>query len=242
MGGPFRLLEFHRHSAGENGKCGQRDLWSRCPGKTCRKRQAQRERTAEPVPRLATGESAVSQKGRLDFSTFAISNTLFKCIALIIRRVQSGDLLDCPLFAIKLPFHPRSSRCSFSKHLYTKHFPKHALLDLPRSLKPRRKVNQNHGTFPGGRDCKCRQRCLWSRCPIPPRGKVNRFRGNSRHFPQGRKRQVPPAVPVEPVPRPAAGESEPFSPKSPALSPEVEMPSAAREACGGGTPADRGGK
>ncbi len=146
----FRLLEFHRHSAGENGKCGQRDLWSRCPGKTCRKRQAQRERTAEPVPRLATGESAVSQKGRLDFSTFAISNTLFKCIALIIRRVQSGDLLDCPLLAIKPPFHPRSSRCSFSKHLYTKHFPKHALLDLPRSLKPRRKVNQNHGTFPGG--------------------------------------------------------------------------------------------
>ena len=38
---------------------------------------------------------------------------------------------DCPLFAIKPPFHPRSSRCSFSECLYTRHFPKQALLDLP---------------------------------------------------------------------------------------------------------------
>ena len=60
-----------------------------------------------------------------------MSNTSLKCIVLIIRRIQSGDLLDCPLFAIKPPFHPRSSRCSFSECLYTKHFPKQALLDLP---------------------------------------------------------------------------------------------------------------
>jgi len=47
---------------------------------------------------------------------------------------------------------------------------------------------------------------------------------------------------VEPVPQPAAGESEPFSQKNPALSPRVEMASAARGACGAGTPASRGGK
>ena len=69
-------------------------------------------------------------------STFTMSNMLLKRIALIVRCIQSGDLLDCPLFAIKPPFHPKSSRCSLSKYLYTKHFPKHALLDLPRSLMP----------------------------------------------------------------------------------------------------------
>ena len=76
-------------------------------------------------------------------STFTMSNTLPKRIALIVRRIQSSNLLDCPLFATKPPFHPRSSRCSLSKYLYTKHFPKHALLDLPRSLMPRGKVHQN---------------------------------------------------------------------------------------------------
>ena len=40
----------------------------------------------------------------------------------------------------------------------------------------------------------------------------------------------------------ADGESEPFSPKNPALSPGVEMASAAREACGAGTPTSHGGK
>ena len=82
-----------------------------------------------------------------------MSNMLPECIALIVRCIQSGDLLDCPLFAIKPPLHPRSSRCSLSKYLYTKHFPKHALLDLPRSLMPRGKVHQNRGNsrhFPGG--------------------------------------------------------------------------------------------
>ena len=53
---------------------------------------------------------------------------------------------------------------------------------------------------------------------------------------------MPPERSVEPVPRPAAGESEPFSRKFPALSPGAEMPSAAREACGAGAPAGRGGK
>ena len=139
-----------------------------------------------------------------------MSNTPPKCIVLIIRRIYFGDLLDCPFFAIKLPFHPRSSRCSFSKHLYTKHFPKHALLDLLRSLMPR--------------------------------GKVNRFRGKTRHFPRRERLQVRRERPVEPVPRQATGESEPFSPKNPALSPGVEMPSAAREACRAGAPAGRGGK
>jgi hypothetical protein len=65
-----------------------------------------------------------------------MSNTLPECIALIVRRIHFGDLLDCPLFATKPPFHPRSSRCSFSECLYTRHFPKQALLDLPRSLMP----------------------------------------------------------------------------------------------------------
>ena len=74
-----------------------------------------------------------------------MSNTILKCTALIVRRVHSGDLLDCPLFAIKPPFHPRSSRCSFSECLYARHFPKHALLDLPRRLMLRGKVHRNRG-------------------------------------------------------------------------------------------------
>ena len=54
---------------------------------------------------------------------------------------------------------------------------------------------------------------------------------------------MPPERSVEPVPLPAAGESEPFSQENPALSPPgVEMASAAREACGAGAPAGRGGK
>ena len=60
-----------------------------------------------------------------------MSNTPLKCIVLIIKRIHFGDLLDCPLLAIKTPFHPKSSRCSFSECLYTRHFPKQALLDLP---------------------------------------------------------------------------------------------------------------
>ena len=95
----------------------------------------------------------MSFRKKADFSTFTMSNMLLKRIALIVRCIQSGDLLDCPLFAIKPPLHPRSSRCSLSKYLYTKHFPKHALLDLPRSLMPRGKVHQNRGNsrhFPRG--------------------------------------------------------------------------------------------
>ena len=79
-------------------------------------------------------------------STFTMSNMLLKRIALIVRCIQSGDSLDCPLFAIKPPLHPRSSRCFLSKYLYTKYFHKSALLDLPRSLMPRGKVNQNRGS------------------------------------------------------------------------------------------------
>ena len=139
-----------------------------------------------------------------------MSNTPLKCIVLIIKCIYFGNLLDCPLLAIKQPFHPRSSRCSFSECLYTKHFPKHALLDLLRSLMPR--------------------------------GKVNRFRGNSRHFPRRWKCQVPPEMAVEPAPRPSTGESEPFSRKFPALSREVETASAARGTCGAGAPASHGGK
>ena len=96
-------------------------------------------------------------------STFTMSNMLLKRIALIVRCIQSGDLLDCPLFAIKPPLHPRSSRCSLSKYLYTKHFPKHALLDLPRSLMPCggkcTRIAGNRGTFPGGRGGRCRE--MW---------------------------------------------------------------------------------
>ena len=135
-----------------------------------------------------TTRGKVSFRKKADFSTFTMSNTPLKCIMLIIRYMHFGDLLDCPLFAIKPPFHPKSSRCPFSECLYTKHFPKHALLDLLRSLMPR--------------------------------GKVNRFRGKTRHFPRGWKWRVRPEGSVEPVPRHAAGESEPFSQEFPALSPE----------------------
>ena len=72
-----------------------------------------------------------------------MSNTISKRITLIVRRVYSGDLLDRPLFAIKPPLHPKSSRCPFSECLYTRCFPKHALLDPTRRLKPRGKVHQN---------------------------------------------------------------------------------------------------
>ena len=75
-------------------------------------------------------------------STFTMSNMLLKCIALIVRRIHSSDLLDFPLFAIKPPFHPKSSRCSFSECLYTKHFHKSALLDLPRRVNPRRETQK----------------------------------------------------------------------------------------------------
>ena len=111
----------------------------------------------KPVARPAMGKMSFRKKADL-ISTFTMSSTLLKCIALIVKRIHFGDLLDCPLFATKSPFHPRSSRCSFSECLYTKYFPKHALLDLPRSL--------------------------------IPRGEVHRFRGKSRHFPRGRRRQV----------------------------------------------------
>ena len=53
---------------------------------------------------------------------------------------------------------------------------------------------------------------------------------------------MPPEMSVEPVPMRATRESEPFSQENPALSPEMEMPSGAREACGAGAPAGRGGK
>ena len=143
-------------------------------------------------------------------STFTMSNTLSKRIALIVRRIQSSNLLDCPLFATKPPFHPRSSRCSLSKYLYTKHFPKHALLDLPRSLMPRGKVHQN--------------------------------RGNPRHFPRGKRRQVPREMAVEPVPQQATGESAPKSREIAALSRGEEAAGAARCGCRAGAPASHGGK
>lgn len=74
-----------------------------------------------------------------------MSNTLLKCMALIVRLIHFGDVLDCPLFATKPPFHPRSSRCPFSECLYIRYFPKHALLDLPRSLMPQGKEHWNRG-------------------------------------------------------------------------------------------------
>ena len=88
--------------------------------------------------------------------TVTMSNTPLKCIMLIIKYIYFGDLLDCPLFATKPPFHPKSSRCSFSEYLYTKHFPKYALLDLLRSLMPRGKCTvfaEKSGTFLGRRGC-----------------------------------------------------------------------------------------
>ena len=116
-----------------------------------------------------------------------MSNTIPKCIALIVRRVYSGDLLDRPLFATKPPFHPKSSRCSFSKYLYTRHFPKHALLDLPRRLKPRGKVHQNRRNsrhFPGRWKRQVRRERPVEPVPSKPRGKVHQNRRKSRHFPR----------------------------------------------------------
>lgn len=63
------------------------------------------------------------------------------------------------------------------------------------------------------------------------RGKVHHFRGNSRHFPRGWKRQVRREMPVEPIPLQAAGESAPESREITALSPGVETEGAAREGC-----------
>ena len=91
-----------------------------------------------------------------------------------------------------------------------------------------------------GGNGECGERGLWSRYPCRPRGKVNRFRGNSRHFPGRERLQVRPEGSVEPVPLSATGESEPFSQEFPALSPGVEMAGAAREACGAGAPASHG--
>ena len=96
----------------------------------------------KPVARPAMGKMSFRKKADL-ISTFTMSSTLPKCIALIVKRIHFGDLLDCPLFATKPPFHPRSSRSSFLKCLYTKHFTKQALLDLPESLIPRGKVYRN---------------------------------------------------------------------------------------------------
>ena len=208
-----------------------------------------------------------------------MSNTPLKCIVLIIKYICFENLLDCPLFAIKPPFHPRSSRCSFSECLYTKHFPKQALLDLLRRLMLRGKVNHSRGNsrhFPRGWKWRvppempvepvplsaagesepfslespalslgvempsATRGACGAGTPVGRGGKVNRFRWKVRHFPWGWKCQVPPEVPVEPVPLPAAGESEPKSRKSPALSSGVEMPSATRGACGVGTPTSRG--
>ena len=56
---------------------------------------------------------------------------------LAVKHLHLGDLLDCPLFATKTPLHPKSSRCPFSEYLYTKHFPKHALLDPLEDSTPR---------------------------------------------------------------------------------------------------------
>ena len=75
-----------------------------------------------------------------------------------------------------------------------------------------------------------------------PRGKVNQNRGESRHFPRGRRRQVRRERLVEPVARQDTGESEPESWGIAALSPGVETEGAARVACGADAPARHGGK
>ena len=114
----------------------------------------------KPVARPAMGK--VSFRKKANFSTFTMSNTSPKRITLIIKHIQSGDLLDCPLFATKPPFHPRSSRCSFSECLYTRHFPKQALLDLPESLIPRGEVHRFRGKsrhFPGENYYGMRETC-----------------------------------------------------------------------------------
>ena len=97
-----------------------------------------------------TGESVFSPKADL-IRTFTMSSTPLKRIVLIIRRIDFDDLLDCPLLAIKTPFHPKSSRCSFSEYLYTKHFPKLSLLDFHRSLMPRGKAYWS--VIPGSACC-----------------------------------------------------------------------------------------
>ena len=56
--------------------------------------------------RIFTTRGKVSFRKKADFSTFRMSNMLLKCIVLIIKRIHSGSLLDCPLFATKPPFHP----------------------------------------------------------------------------------------------------------------------------------------
>ena len=98
-----------------------------------------------------------------------------------------------------------------------------------------------HRHSAGGNN-KCGERRLWSRCPGKPGVKVHQNRGNSRHFPRGKKRLVRREVAVEPVARHAVEESAPESREIPALSPRVETEGAARGVCGAGSPACRGGK
>ena len=154
-------------------------------------------------------------------------------------------MLDCPLFATNPPFDPKSSRVPFPECLYTKHFPKHALLDLLRSLMTGGKVNQNRRNsrhFPQGWKCQVPPAVPVESVPQTSTGESEPFSPKNPALSRGREWRVPPERPVEPVPRSAAGESEPFSPKNPALSPGEEMAGAAREACGTGVPASRGGK
>lgn len=76
---------------------------------------------------------------------FALSSMQPEFIALIVSYIHFSNLLDPAYFATKRPFYLRSSRCPFSECLYIRHFPKHALLDLPRSLMPQGKVHRNRG-------------------------------------------------------------------------------------------------
>ena len=78
--------------------------------------------------------------------------------------------------------------------------------------------------------------------PLPAAGESEPFSWKFPALSPGVEMRVRRERPVEPVPLRAAGESEPFSRKNPALSPRVETVSAAREACGAGTPASHGGK
>ena len=79
-------------------------------------------------------------------------------------------MLDCPLFATNPPFDPKSSSVPFPECLYTKHFPKHALLDLLRSLMTGGKVNQNRRNsrhFPQGRELRVSPEMPVGPVPLP---------------------------------------------------------------------------
>ena len=136
----FRLLDFHRYSADGNGRCRERCLWSRWPGKTRGKvhqnrgksrhfprgwrRQVRREGLVVPVPRQAIGESAPESQ---------------EIPALSPRVETAGAARGACGAGAQTSYGGKCTR-----------------------------IAGNRGTFPEGGDGRCGERGLWCRCLDKP--------------------------------------------------------------------------